>query len=171
MPSLTPWGKTSRNSDVSHMVTAWGVKLTEIKKSCQKNIKRTFFVDSHCSIGFPDQYRSEAYCIMLNDYPIWSVNQPWVFRLIPCPYYVIHCNRYMIRQSKAIKTRSCHFDTSWLHVNKSYQRPREWSCDHWSRELMAGSCHAHWSRSPATSETGLQSFPTRVRHKPATACG
>ena len=36
MPSLTPWGKTSRNSDVSHGLTPWAVKLTESKNPIEK---------------------------------------------------------------------------------------------------------------------------------------
>ena len=36
MPSLTPWGKTSLNSDVSHGLTPWAVKLTESKNPIEK---------------------------------------------------------------------------------------------------------------------------------------
>ena len=36
MPSLTPWGKTSRNSDISHGLTPWAVKLTESKNPIEK---------------------------------------------------------------------------------------------------------------------------------------
>ena len=86
--------------------------------------------------------------------------------LNPCPYYVIHCNRYryMIRQSKAIKTRSCHFNTSWLHVNKSYQRPREWSYvtteggNSWREVLSCASPNRYLPDEPRRQKNGLWGF-------------